>query len=767
MKRKRIAVSAIIVFLSLFADAHELCAQVTVTTIHSFSGPDGSGPRGRLVQGIDGNFYGTTQTGGSGVVNPFGTVFRITPSGTLTTLYTFSFQVTGDEPFAGLVLGSDGNFYGTTRGTGSYNGNIFRITPSGTLTELHAFGGFFFGDDGAHPQGELVQASDGNFYGVTNDNAAGGGGIVFKIGPSGGNTFARLQSLPLGANSSSWLVQASDGNLYGTTNSGGANGRGSVFRISTSGNLTTLYSFGFAPDGGAPYGGLVMGPDGNFYGTTHDFGDFNFGTIFRISPNGNYVKLHSFSQSEGHNPESGLVAATDGNFYGTTATGGDFGGGTIFRLTPNGNYTTLHSFSFSNGLGWNPLAELTQGSDGALYGTTYFGGAQNKGTVFRVTLAQAPTLQFSAANYSVGEGDPRVTVTVTRTGDNAGTATADYRTTDADTFTVGCADGAGAQSAAYGRCDFATAVGSIAFIPGETQKQITVPLIDDAHLEGTQTFQLRLSNPTGATLGTPDVATVTIQDNDNGPTANPIFGSPFFVRQNYLDFLSREPDTDGFNAWVSVLNGCSDVNNNSTCDRILVSQSFFGSPEFQLKGFYVFRFYRLAFDRLPEYLEIIPDMSFVAGQTAQEVFERKAQLANLFTQRTEFINTYGAQTNAQYVAALLGRYQLTQIVTPDPAHPDDATKITLTNADLVNRLNAATLTRAQVFRAIADSDQVSQPEFNNAFVAMQYYGYLRRKPEQSGYAAWLAVLQSGDIRAMVSGFMNSQEYRLRFGNPTQ
>ena len=376
-----------------------------------------------------------------------------------------------------------------------------------------------------------------------------------------------------------------------------------------------------------------------------------------------------------------------------------------------------------------------------------------------------PTIQFSAANYQVGEADGRATLTVTRSGDTSGPSTVDYHTTDTDTFTVGCADTTNNHGSAYARCDFATVVGTLQFAAGETSKTITVPIIDDAHVEGNETFQVVLANSTGATLGTPATATVTIQDNDQTGAANPIFQSPFFVRQQYLDFLSREPDTGGFNAWLNVLNNCANVNNDPACDRILVSQSFFGSPEFQLKGFYVFRFYKVAFNRLPEYLEIIPDMSFVAGATSAEVFQRKAQLAVIFTGRQEFQTAYGSLTNSAYVTALLNRYQLTQVTTPDPADPDGTTKMTLTSADLIGKLNTNTLTRAQVFRAIADSDQVNAAEFNNAFVAMQYYGYLRRKPEAAGYQAWLNVLQGGDIRTMVNGFMNSAEYRLRFGQP--
>jgi len=184
-----------------------------------------------------------------------------------------------------------------------------------------------------------------------------------------------------------------------------------------------------------------------------------------------------------------------------------------------------------------------------------------------------------------------------------------------------------------------------------------------------------------------------------------------------------------------------------------------------LKGFFVFRFYRVAFNRLPAYTEIVADMRGVTGRTAAEVFQKKAAFANSFAQRQEFTNAFGALSNADYVNTLLGRYGLTQITTPDPASPDGSTKVTLTSGDLTNRLNAGTLTRAQVLRAIADSDEVFNAEFNKAFVAMQYYGYLRRAPEAAGFNAWLNYLiaHPTDFRTMVNGFMNSQEYKLRFG----
>jgi hypothetical protein len=400
-------------------------------------------------------------------------------------------------------------------------------------------------------------------------------------------------------------------------------------------------------------------------------------------------------------------------------------------------------------------------SGAAATSTLRIGGATESGS-----------LQFSAAAYSVNEGGGRTAVTVTRSGDTSGAAAVDYQTADLDAFVVGCADAAGAAGNAFARCDFATAAGTIRFNAGEAQKQITVPIIDDSHVEPNETFQVRLSNPSGGTLGTTNAATVTITDNDAAGALNPVDRAPhgFFVRQQYLDFLSREPDQAGFNAWLGVLTNCANPFTGpgvgSGCDRIFVSgEGFLRSPEFALKGAYAFRFYKVAFNRLPEYTEIVSDMSFVAGATAEEVYARRAELASRFAGRQDFATAFGGKSNAEYVAALLGPYGLTQVTTPDPSNPDTGGKVNLTSNVLTDRLTAGTLTRAQVLRAVADSDEVGAREFNNAFVAMQYYGYLRRKPDQAGYEAWLQVLQSGDTRTMVNGFLNSAEYKLRFGQP--
>jgi uncharacterized repeat protein (TIGR03803 family) len=357
----------------------------TLTTLHSFNGGDGRSPEAALVQGSDGNFYGTTVLGGAHFK---GTVFKIDATGNLTTLHSFSGSPgDGAVPFAGLVQGSDGNFYGTTASGGAFfQGTVFRMTPSGAITVLHSFNSFF--SEGAVSFAGLVQGSDGNFYGTTTFGGAHFKGTIFKIDATGNlTTLHSFSGSPSeGANPSAALVQGGDGNFYGTTASGGEHFQGTAFRITPAGGITVLHSFSGNPsEGSVPFAGLVQGSDGNFYGTTVLGGAHFKGTVFKIDATGSLTTLHSFSGSpnDGANAVAGLVQGSDGNFYGTTALGGAHFKGTLFNIDATGSLTTLHSFSSSPGEGAVPFAGMVQGSDGNFYGTTALGGEHGEGTVFK------------------------------------------------------------------------------------------------------------------------------------------------------------------------------------------------------------------------------------------------------------------------------------------------------------------------------------------------------------------------------------------------
>lgn len=364
-------------------------------------------------------------------------------------------------------------------------------------------------------------------------------------------------------------------------------------------------------------------------------------------------------------------------------------------------------------------------------------------------------LQLSQTNYSVDEGAGRATLTVVRTGDVSGTATVDYATADS-TPLVRCDTATGTAS---NRCDYATTLDTVRFAAGEREQSLVVPITDDSFVEGAEALAVTLSHPTGASLGDQKAATLTINDNDASVTGpNPIDSTAFFVRQQYLDFLSREPEPDGDAAWQRVLTQCSDVNNNPICDRITVSAAFFASDEFQFKGYFVYRFYQATLGRMPKYAEIIPDMRRVTGQTGEEVIAKRDQFAGEWLERAAFKTLYDNTTNEQFVDKLLRTAGITTVTVAGTTQMRD---------DLIGQLTAAAKTRADVVRAVVESQEVNRKEYNGAFVAMQYFGYLRRDPEKEGYQAWLRVINADpqDRRTMVNGFVNSTEYRLRFGQP--
>lgn len=409
-------------------------------TLFTFDETDGAQPMYMaLVQGIDGELYGTTSIGGTATQCYYGgcgTVFRITPAGVLTVLYSFCVGddcLGGTAPQAGLVLATDGNFYGTTA-----TSSVFRITSKGSLTTIFNICYAGVCKNGQNPWAPVIQGSNGNLYGTASSGGhcsqPGGCGTLFEVSTQG--TLVRVYrfcseaNCPDGRNPYAPLVQGTDGNFYGTTAFGGVNDAGTLFKVIPQGVLTTLHSFCSQPncsDGEVPTASLIQASDGNLYGTTFYGGNSNCafsnscGTIFKITPDGILTTVYRFCEQvncpDGSNPWAGLIQGTDGNFYGTTPYGGadlvdcsnNFPGcGTVFQITPEGVLTTLHSFSNIDGAA--PQGGLLQATNGIFYGTTTLGGKLNClypsgscGTVFSINMGLDPFVSFVRNPARVGQ----------------------------------------------------------------------------------------------------------------------------------------------------------------------------------------------------------------------------------------------------------------------------------------------------------------------------------------------------------------------------
>jgi uncharacterized repeat protein (TIGR03803 family) len=379
----------------------KLTAAGDVTTIHSFAGgSQGGQPASALTEGLDGMLYGSTSTGGA---NGWGTLFKISLSGELATL--FSFAENGYDPTP-LVLGSDGNLYGTTRGPFSSSnvasGTVFRISPNGVFTQFHAFSSGVYGGqgaDGGYP-GPLTRGSDGNFYGATNTGGEKGKGTFFRISEAG--VFAVVHSFEEGSGLGTALVEAADGSFYGVARSGGTSVYyGFIYKITKSGQFTKVYDFTGGMDGsGGDEGGadtergyatLCLGPDGNFYGTSPIGGtgatqsSHGYGIIFQLTPAGAFKTLHSFiNDVDGSKPKFGLVRTGAGTFRGIASGLSGIGHpATAFDIAPDGTFATTHIFSPTDE-GRLPAGAMVEDGAGNFYGVTRAGGSDDAGTIFRM-----------------------------------------------------------------------------------------------------------------------------------------------------------------------------------------------------------------------------------------------------------------------------------------------------------------------------------------------------------------------------------------------
>lgn len=356
----------------------------TFTTLHLFTGTDGATPN-ELIQGADGNYYGSTSAGGN---HDNGEVFKMTPAGAVTVLYVFN-GTSGSRPLGALAAGGDGYYYGTTSNGGSLSGGTaFKISPSGALTFLHQFGA---AGEGQNPTG-LISGNDGNFYGTTYFGGAGGVGTLFKMTPAGVVTTLHSFTGADGSMPMDQLRSAGDGSYYGLSANGGAANCGTFYRITNDGTFSLLYSFpNAAPAGCKPQGRLVDGAGGDsadFFGTTQSGGANSAGTVFRITRAGVPSWLHSFAgTADGATPHGGLTLANNLSFYGTTGSGGAYGVGVTFKISSTGSYTLLHSLNPAvAGETTGPHAPLLLDSAGNLIGSTPgYSSSTTGGSVFSQT----------------------------------------------------------------------------------------------------------------------------------------------------------------------------------------------------------------------------------------------------------------------------------------------------------------------------------------------------------------------------------------------
>jgi uncharacterized repeat protein (TIGR03803 family) len=601
-------------------------AQVT-TILHNFgdgsslntgSDPnqDGTAPSTNLIQGRDGNFYGTTAQQGS---NQAGTAFVVTPLGVTTILHNFgassavdihgNFDIDGSSPSAPLIQGNgnDNNFYGTTSNGGANSGGTaFKMTPQGAVTILYNFGNGPVLDingtsavDGLSPTAAMIIGSDGNFYGTTSSGGTFFHGVVFKMTTQGAVTVLHTfgdnvvdtngSAVTDGADCNAALVQGTDGKFYGTTPNGGANGDGVAFSMTSAGMVKILHSFGgnakdlnsnSTTDGIFPMPSLIQGADGKFYGVTSSGGTNSAGIVFSMTTQGVVTVLHDFGGgTDGTFPTAGVIQGSDHNLYGTTSNGGTGNAGMAFKISLQGVETDIHNFvndavvdPHANAAtdGSLPAAELVQGTDGNFYGVATFGGTgvgitsgAVSGTVFKIaidtpslvaaqnfigTVGFPASLQINATKnptqYAAANLPPGLSINAT-TGFISGKPTA----TGTGDVVITMTNGAGSDSAlvAFTISDYVFAVGSPVNAP--LQPVPTTPGFkpDNWTISPTPFVpNLMFDSATGTLTGTPTVPgiyTYTITANYTDLGTEPAIERAV---QNYMLVL---PAT--FSSWAS------------------------------------------------------------------------------------------------------------------------------------------------------------------------------------------------------------------------
>lgn len=725
-----------------------------------------SGERGLLGVTFDPNF----------ATNQFVYLYYTTSSSPIHNRVS-RFTANGDVALAGseVVLLDLNNLSGAT----NHNGGAIHFGPDGKL--------YIAVGENALPSnaqtlnnllGKILRINSDGSIPVDNpffNTATGNNRAIWALGLRNPYTFAfqpgtsRMFINDVGAGSWEEINPGQAGANYGWPTCEGSCGNANFvnphFAYPHSGGPTT---------GCAITGGAFYNPEINqfpaAYAGTYFFADFCSGFIKRVDP----VTSALSDFATGINSPVDLHVSSDGSLYYLARGAGRvfrvrFTGGTAPTITTHpsnqtvgfGQPITFTAAASGSGLQfqWQRNNENIPGATSSSYmiASTNFGdhGAQFRVVVSNGTgstisnygtlsITNGPQLQFSAANYIVNESGNSVTVTVTRTGDTSTNAT--VRLTSAD-------------GTANDKSDFTTAISTVAFGPGETSQPLVILVSDDLYDENNETISLTLTQPTGAAIGGQASALVTITDNDStAPSTNPADQAQFFVRQHYADFLHREPDAAGLDYWSNQINLCGTDAQCIHNRRIDVSAAFFVEAEFQNTGFFVVRSYRASLGRRPTFSEFMADRTRL--QDGINLNTEKVAYANDFVQRGEFISTYPLnQTGPEFVNALIARVNTTS-----------GLNLSTRAEELNNEYKAGTNqtdSRARVLIRLIEYPEYRQVEFNPAFVLAQYFGYLRRDPDDSGYQFWLNVLNNqvpNNHRAMVCAFLTSTEYQTRFSS---
>jgi uncharacterized repeat protein (TIGR03803 family) len=357
------------------------------SVLYSFTlgahGAEGAEPRGTLARDSDGNLYGATNNGGAADA---GVVFSLSATGTAAVLYTFTGGADGGYPYDGVIRDTAGNLYGTTAYGGAAGaGVVFKVEATGRETVLYTFTG---GADGANPFAGVILDSAGNLYGTTAYGGAAGAGVVFQLDAAGHESVLySFTGAADGANPYASVIRDEAGDLFGTTYYGGTAGDGVVFQLDASSQETVLHTFTGGADGANPFGGVIRDSAGNLYGTTEFGGTGNSGIVFKLNAAGQETLLHTFTGgTDGGLPTAGVIRDAAGNLYGNTLLGGVLGAGVVFEVTSAGQEIVLHSFTGGDDGGYPFETPLTLGPAGNLFGAAPSGGKEYGGVVYAIEL---------------------------------------------------------------------------------------------------------------------------------------------------------------------------------------------------------------------------------------------------------------------------------------------------------------------------------------------------------------------------------------------